>query len=198
MARVRCGRVLGLGLLMSAFLAASLSSVHATEEGGILLGTIVTRPTSSLAMPVIDDWQDALRSEAGDRIFFSDGSADIGGQARAVLAAQADWLVRHAGSAILIEGHADDAGDTVTNQALALARAEAVMQRLLNMGVPPDRLAISPRGNEEPVAVCIDPVCRAQNRRVVSIVVMDEEDAGDKLNGIASGFLSPGQTAPAR
>jgi outer membrane protein OmpA-like peptidoglycan-associated protein len=191
-ARVRCGRGIGLGLLMSAVLAANLLPALAGEEDGVLLGTIVTRSAPSPVAPAITDWQEALRSEAGDRIFFSDGSADIGGQARTVLAAQAEWLGRHARSAIVIEGHADDAGDAAANQTLALRRAEAVMQRLLDLGVAPDRLAISPRSNEEPIAICSESICSAQNRRVVSIVVMDEEDAGDKLNGIASGFLSSG------
>jgi len=45
-----------------------------------------------------------LRVEAGDRVFFSFGSAALGSKARSALAAQARWLSQHRGLEATIEG----------------------------------------------------------------------------------------------
>lgn len=111
-----------------------------------------------------------LRTQAGDRVFFSSGSAALGSKARSALAAQARWLSQHRGLEATIEGHADDPGTEEQNLALSTQRAEAVRQRLIEEGVAPARLEIVARGRTRRVAICNDPVCRAQNRRVITIV----------------------------
>ena len=111
----------------------------------------------------------AFMVDAGDRVFFSTGSADLGSRARSVLAAQARWLKRQSDVFVTIEGHADDAPLSQEQQAnLAEGRAEAVRKRLIEEGIAPGRLHVAAFGRDRRIASCDTPACSAQNRRVVS------------------------------
>jgi peptidoglycan-associated lipoprotein len=114
--------------------------------------------------------QSKLRLEAGDRVFFSPGSAELGGRARSALAAQAQWLKRWHEFEAAIEGHADEPGTDQENVVLSEQRAAAVRERLIEEGVEPSRLAVVPLGRSVRVAMCADTDCRAQNRRAVTLV----------------------------
>lgn len=114
--------------------------------------------------------QSKLRNEAGDRVFFGPGSAELGSRARTALAAQALWLKRWREFEAAIEGHADEPGTDQENLTLSARRAEAVRQRLIDEGVEPSRLSVVPLGRSERLASCDDPDCRAQNRRVLTLV----------------------------
>jgi peptidoglycan-associated lipoprotein len=114
--------------------------------------------------------QNNFRVVAGDRVFFDEGSAELGGRALSVLAAQAAWLKRYPQSTVVVEGHADDPGPAGENTALSESRAEAVRARLLEGDVEPERIATKVYGRERPVAICGEPQCAAQNRRAVSVV----------------------------
>jgi len=114
--------------------------------------------------------QTKLRSQAGDRVFFSSGSAALGSKARSALVAQAQWLKLNRGVEATIEGHADEPGTDEQNVILSAQRAEAVRQRLVEEGVAAYRLEILARGRTRRVAVCPAAECRAQNRRAVTIV----------------------------
>ena len=139
------------------------------------------QPRTSSPPPAADGWRatiraaapsadEVFRASAGDRVFFGEGSADLGQKARGVLAAQAAWIGRHGIAGITIEGHADEPGSAADNTALAARRAEAVRRRLVEEGVPPERIAVVAYGREQPVAVCGEGVCSAQNRRAVTRV----------------------------
>ncbi len=114
--------------------------------------------------------QDELRASAGDLVFFSEGSAELGARARKALAQQAAWLKQHPDRAALIEGHADESGNASDLKALSVARAQAVRNRLIEDGVAPDRLSVVAHGNERRIALCEDQSCAGQNRRVVTTV----------------------------
>lgn len=110
-------------------------------------------------------------ADVGDRIFFAEGSDQLGSRARAVLAAQADWLIAHPDIFVTIEGHADDGvRPGIDFHNLSLARAEAVRQRLSEEGVPEARMTSMGRGKRNPVAACSGHQCAAQNRRVVTVI----------------------------
>lgn len=114
--------------------------------------------------------QAKLREQAGDRVFFSAGSAELGSRARTALAAQARWLKTWHEFEAAIEGHADEPGTEEENFKLSMQRAEAVRQRLVEEGVEPARLAIVASGRTQPIATCGSGDCRAQNRRAVTLV----------------------------
>lgn len=114
--------------------------------------------------------QDQLRQDAGDRVFFAPQSVDLGDRARSVIAADADWLARNPAVTVVVEGHADDGGTEQQAAELAAQRAEAVRQSLVAAGVDPARLTAVSRGAAQRVALCAEPECAAQNRRVVLVV----------------------------
>lgn len=123
--------------------------------------------------------QEELRNGVGDRVFFSAGSSDIGSRAKALLIAQAEWLLRRPEVEVMIEGHADDAMVGVNDEQIALARADAVRDRLVAEGVPAHRIHVVAQGARDPVAVCPDSDCAAQNRRaIVQVGLRQSEESG--------------------
>lgn len=111
-----------------------------------------------------------LRLDVGDRVFFAPGSTALGLRARAALARQALWL-KAAGQSVVIVGHADDGGSDANNRRIALGRAKAVRDRLVDEGVPAGQLHYLGKGRQERVAVCGGSACEAQNRRAVTFVL---------------------------
>ena len=78
---------------------------------------------------------------------------------------------------IEIEGFADDRGTPDTNKALGLRRADAARGYLASLGVPALRMRTKTFGNlkERLVNDCNEASCRAQNRRVVTVL---EQETG--------------------
>jgi peptidoglycan-associated lipoprotein len=111
-----------------------------------------------------------FQSAVGDRVFFSDASAELGTRGRLALEAQAAWLVRYTHLSVVVEGHADDAGSLAHNISLSQQRAEVVRRRLIQMGVAPERIRAVAFGRERLIADCAAAACAAQNRRAVTIV----------------------------
>ena len=111
-----------------------------------------------------------FQSQVGDRVFFSDASAELGSRGRIALEAQAVWLVRNPSLSVIVEGHADDAGNIAHNQDVSHKRADAVRRRLIQMGVAPDRVRIVAYGRERLIAECPAAACAAQNRRAVTVI----------------------------
>ena len=148
-----------------------------------------------------------LRNEAGDRVFFSAGSAELGTRARSALAAQAQWLNRWREFEVAIEGHADEPGTDAENLQLSATRADAVRQRLLAEGVDARRLVVVAQGRSQRVAICADPDCNAQNRRTVTLVFttgtaarlgLSDPPATAQLKGTEPGTLAATPAAPRR
>lgn len=107
---------------------------------------------------------------SGDRVFFGEGSAELGFRARIAIRAQAAWLANHPDLLVIVEGHADDTGAPEANLTLSRQRAEAVRLRLIESGVAPERIRTVAFGRRRPIAVCPIAACAAQNRRVVTVV----------------------------
>jgi len=134
-------------------------------------------PVSPEVLEISDpDASQRLRFEVGDRIFFPPGSAELGSRARILLARQARWLKAWKASAV-IAGHGDEGGEPANDERISLERATVVRGRLLQEGIPADRLDIVSLGRRDPVADCSEPACAVQNRRVV-IHVMKTGMAG--------------------
>lgn len=124
-----------------------------------------------------------------DRVFFADGSADLGARARAILSGQARWLARHPELPILIEAHSDDHGSRSAQMLLAERRGEAVKDRLIEEGLDAGRITLRVIGRDQPIATCGEPECAAQNRRVVTRLgedVMPSAGRGADHPGLAT------------
>jgi peptidoglycan-associated lipoprotein len=118
-------------------------------------------------------------ASGGDRLFFAEGSDDVGGRGLRILREKAEWLRRHAKVFVRIEGHADDLGGDDINSALALRRAETVRDVLVEAGVPATRMHIAAFGRENRISICTLPSCAAQNRRAILVLT---DARGTKLS----------------
>ncbi len=130
--------------------------------------------------------QGKLRMEAGDRVFFAAGSAELGSRARDALTAQAQWLKRWHEFEAAIEGHADEPGTDADNLKLSEQRAEAVRRRLVEEGVEASRLAVVAWGRTQRIATCPEPDCGSQNRRAVTLVFASGTSERLGLSGVAN------------
>ena len=109
-------------------------------------------------------------ASGGDRLFFADGSDEVGGRGLRILREKATWLKRHGQVFVRIEGHADDIGGEAINGALALRRAETVRDALVEAGIQATRMHIAAFGREDRISPCDAPGCAAQNRRAVLVL----------------------------
>jgi len=104
---------------------------------------------------------------AHNAILFQSGAAIISASATAELDAFADALSQCPNAAIDVEGHTDSDGDDQRNLALSVARAEAVVNALIERGIAPERLYAIGYGETQPVADNATADGKRQNRRIV-------------------------------
>ncbi|MBL8565961.1 MAG: OmpA family protein [Hyphomicrobiaceae bacterium] len=128
-----------------------------------------------------------MSADVGDRIFFSLSSADVGSRARVVLERQARWISRFPELYVVVEGHADDPGDDAANRALSLVRADKARQMLISAGIPAERIDIDPRGRQDRLADCASSQCQAQNRRVLTRLMVVLPPGRGERTGSAEG-----------
>jgi len=155
-----CGRSLGLALVLAGTMP-FVSAVPSPAEERMHLG-----PPEGVEAGIGRDF----RMSVGDRVFFADRSAELSGRARAAIDAQAQWLKHKPALIIMVEGHADDSGTSDDNFTLSRQRADAVRQRLIDLGIATERIRTSAFGRSQTVADCTASQCAAQNRRAVTVV----------------------------
>ncbi|MFT4091056.1 MAG: peptidoglycan-associated lipoprotein Pal [Asticcacaulis sp.] len=125
------------------------------------------RPTPTPApapVGVVPGSQQDFVVNVGDRIYFDLDQSSVRADARAILDAQAAWLVRYPNVKIRIEGNADERGTREYNFALGARRAESVSQYLVSKGVLPSRISTISYGKENPIASGANEESWAQNR----------------------------------
>ena len=100
---------------------------------------------------------------------FAFGKSDLLDAAKGQLGTALTALKASTGTvSFALEGHADSTGSEAFNQALGLARAEAVRQYIADaLQTPADRISVISYGEERPAASNTTKEGRAQNRRVV-------------------------------
>ncbi|AEI64194.1 OmpA family protein [Corallococcus macrosporus] len=109
----------------------------------------------------------ANRLEIKQKVFFATNKATVLPRSNLLLAQVAEVLIRHPElSRVLIEGHTDAKGRADHNRRLSQARAEAVRQKLLDLGVEPTRLLAAGRGPDVPADTNATAKGRDNNRRV--------------------------------
>lgn len=82
-----------------------------------------------------------------------------------------------------IDGHADITGDSEKNMILSKERAQAVVDALVNAGVPKNRLESRGFGDTQPLAPNDTPEGRKQNRRVeINLIPAEPEIINESSN----------------
>jgi outer membrane protein OmpA-like peptidoglycan-associated protein len=103
-------------------------------------------------------------------IFFDTGKTTLKPGAKNTLQKIAAQLKDGESIRMVIEGHTDSVGSTETNRKLSEARAQAVRDYLVGTGISADRVSVTGRGEEQPVATNKTAAGRQQNRRVELVI----------------------------
>ncbi len=107
-----------------------------------------------------------------DATHFPSASKDLSADSKAKLSALADRLkAENKNVYIEIQGHTDSRGKPDSNLRLGAERAEAVRRYLNDQGVALNRMSTISYGQDKPAASNKTKAGRAQNRRVVIIVL---------------------------
>ncbi len=101
---------------------------------------------------------------------FAAGRTRLPKDARALLARVAEAIALYPGARVRVEGYTDNSGDARANQRLSLARAKAVAEALVRLGVPADRLVAYGYGEAHPIASNATRAGRARNRRIEVVI----------------------------
>ena len=162
---------LGKSTLLLAFLAVSACTNPGGVGGGLFGGGAGAGVGEFEAGSPSDPTSPAyFQQTIGDRVLFEVDQSTLTDQGRAVLTAQADWLINNADYMAIIEGHADEQGTREYNLALGARRANAVKEFLVSQGIAGNRLQTVTFGKERPIEICSAEACYSQNRRAVTVI----------------------------
>lgn len=110
------------------------------------------------------EYRRAFLVDVGDRVFFAENSAALGGRARSIIENQARWLSARPDLTVVVIGRSDGEGDRSAVRDLSQQRAQAVRDRLVAAGLAQNCIEIRAVGNQDRLALCDGPSCEAQNR----------------------------------
>ena len=103
-------------------------------------------------------------------INFDFDSSSIRPDAREILKANADYLLKHRASSTVVEGHCDERGTAEYNMALGQRRAQEVKKYLINLGISESTIKTISYGEERPLDPNNNEEAWAKNRRAHFVV----------------------------
>ncbi|MBI4745996.1 MAG: OmpA family protein [Deltaproteobacteria bacterium] len=103
-------------------------------------------------------------------IHFDFDMYEIRGNDKEILSALAELLLKKKDANLLLEGHADDRGNSAYNLALGERRAQSAREYLVTLGVGAARISTTSYGQEKPVCSEPNEDCWWKNRRVHFVV----------------------------
>jgi OmpA-OmpF porin, OOP family len=106
----------------------------------------------------------------GKTINFTSGGAGIAPESIVLIDALATSLKLCAGTTVEVAGHTDVTGGDGPNQRLSEERANAVVQALVQRGIPTNRLLPKGFGETKPLDPALTAAAHAQNRRIEFVV----------------------------
>jgi chemotaxis protein MotB len=133
----------------------------------------------------VRQYKDMLTVDLAEKIFFDSGRATLKAGGKDVLKKVGDALKGYQDKIIRVVGYTDNVpvakslqGKFPTNWELSVARATNVVRFLQDVGVPPQRMVASGRGEYDPVASNDTPEGRQKNRRI-EIMLIDRSLANE-------------------
>lgn len=106
-------------------------------------------------------------------VLFESGETDLQAGAQSNLEDVVELLRNEPDKSIRIEGHTDSTGPAQTNLSLSESRAQAVRDKLVEMGIDRSRIEAVGMGEDFPIASNETPEGQARNRRV-DVIVLNE------------------------
>jgi chemotaxis protein MotB len=133
----------------------------------------------------VRQYQNMLSVDLAEQIFFDSGHAELKASGKKVLEKVGDALKGYENKVIRVVGHTDNVpvakslqGTFPTNWELSVARATNVVRFLQEVGIPPERMVVSGRGEYDPVASNDTAEGRQKNRRI-EILLIDKSLEGE-------------------
>jgi OmpA-OmpF porin, OOP family len=130
---------------------------------GMILGAVAIDALTVPAGP------STSKPGTAQNIFFASGSVVLEGPAEAILRVVADTMMRTGDLRLQLIGSADRVGSAGFNRWLSRRRAEAVRNRLVELGVPLHRMFIIAQGEDNPLVPTEDGAPEPLNRSVTLI-----------------------------
>jgi len=128
----------------------------------------------------VRQYKDMLTVDVAEQLLFDSGKADLKDTGKAVLKKVGDALKGLDDKVIRVIGHTDNVPITKSllktfpsNWELSVARATTVVRYLQEVGVPPERMIASGRGEYQPIAENDNADGRRKNRRT-EITLVDK------------------------
>ena len=128
----------------------------------------------------VKQYKNMLSVDLAEQIFFDSGKATLKKEGKDVLKKVGDALKGYENKVIRVVGHTDNVkvakslqATFPTNWELSVARATNVVRYLQEVGIPPERMVPSGRGEYDPVAPNDTPEGRQKNRRI-EIMLLDK------------------------
>jgi peptidoglycan-associated lipoprotein len=118
----------------------------------------------------LEQLQESLLEEVGDRVFFDYDMSTIRPDQRRTVNGLGAWLNANSNVQLMIEGHADERGTREYNLALGERRASVVLEYLVALGIDAGRLSTISYGEERPDQLGSSESSWAANRRAVFVL----------------------------
>lgn len=160
------------------------------EVTALLPGSVKLNDLTTLAGNRLNEGQLQAQSNLNrillKGIEFATGKADLSTASISTLTEAAAALKAVSDVKVEIGGHTDNVGNAASNNALSLARANAVKKFLTAQGIGADRLSAKGYGPTQPIADNANETGKQRNRRIEFRI----------LSGNASGALQSGTPQP--
>ena len=138
----------------------------------------------------VRQYRDMLTVDLAEQIFFDSGRATLKADGKKILRKVGAALKGYQDKIIRVVGYTDNVpvakslqARYPTNWELSVARATTVVRFLQDVGVPPERMVASGRGEYDPVASNDTPEGRQKNRRI-EIMLIDQSLASEMEKSI--------------
>ncbi len=155
-----------MGILFAAVFGLMLFSGCAEKKAVVTDSTAQQQVAGPAKTDALATAQTALRD-----INFDFDRSNIREDARQIMKANADFLIKNKHVNIIIEGHCDERGTAEYNMALGERRAQEAKKYLINLGVASARMKTVSYGEERPLDPASNEDAWAKNRRAHFAVV---------------------------
>ena len=136
------------------------------DDGSVEEATTAVATAIDDSTPEVESTEPVVEAVELDNVFYFEfDESTLTSDTRAALDTQAAAL-RGNGSAVRLEGHADERGSREYNLALAERRANSIADYLAIQGVSRSRIEVVSYGEERPVSLRSDESAYSMNRRV--------------------------------
>jgi peptidoglycan-associated lipoprotein len=151
-------------------LAALALLAACSDDKPMTTGTSGGTGTTAAASGIVPGSEEDLKTNVGDRVFFSFNNSGLDTDGKGTLDRQSAWLSKYGSVSVEIAGNCDERGTEEYNIALGQRRANSARDYLVAKGVAPARITTISYGKDRPVALGSNEDAWKQNRNAITSV----------------------------